>query len=152
MKNITIRKAADSDIEDMAKLLIELFSIEEDFEPDFEKHVKGLKLLIDQDSADIIVAEYNKQVIGMCTIQRLMSSAEGSVVGLIEDLVVNKSFRGKGTGSALLAEIEKISAEKGFSRLQLLADKTNIPALDFYQKKSWNSTNMICLRKNRDSY
>jgi ribosomal protein S18 acetylase RimI-like enzyme len=31
--------------------------------------------------------------------------------------------------------------------LQLLADKNNLPALNFYQKQGWQSTQLVCLRK-----
>jgi len=33
------------------------------------------------------------------------------------------------------------------SRLQLLADRNNIQATDFYQKLGWQATQLICLRK-----
>jgi hypothetical protein len=32
------------------------------------------------------------------------------------------------------------------SRLQLLADRSNVPALDFYRIMGWHMTELICLR------
>ena len=31
--------------------------------------------------------------------------------------------------------------------MQLLADRTNHPALDFYRRQGWQHTQLICLRK-----
>lgn len=46
-------------------------------------------------------------IVGMATIQTLISTAEGGRVGLVEDVVVDESFRGKGIGKLLLAGIEE---------------------------------------------
>jgi GNAT superfamily N-acetyltransferase len=36
--------------------------------------------------------------------------------------------------------------EQGATRIQLLADSRNVPALIFYRKQGWKQTNMIALR------
>lgn len=42
---------------------------------------------------------------------------------------------------------EAWAVKKGLRRLQLLADKTNIPALRYYKCAGWQQTNLIGLRK-----
>jgi len=66
---------------------------------------------------------------------------------LIEDMVILPEHRGSGIGERLLAAIEEWSIRKGATRMQLLADKNNFPALDFYKKNGWGTTQLICLRK-----
>ncbi len=95
----------------------------------------------------IQVAEYNKEVIGMCSAQTLISTAEGGIVAVVEDLVVDKRFRGLGIGRMLLESIEAWSRQSGLKRLQLLADSNNQPALHFYQQNNWQPTQLICIRK-----
>lgn len=143
------RHAEHSDLDSLSGLLEELFSIEKDFSIDRNKQIKGLTLLLDSpDNSAIFVAEHKDSgVIGMCTAQLLISTAQGSMTGLIEDMVVTKSFRQQKIGSKLLEATEKWCLEKGASRVQLLADKTNSPALKFYEQHQWQSTLMICLRK-----
>jgi len=47
----------------------------------------------------------------------------------------------------LLESIENIAKEQGMSRLQLLNDKSNETANQFYDKHEWSKTNMIARRK-----
>jgi hypothetical protein len=64
--------------------------MEEDFNPDPIKQERGLKMLIFDNSSDVLVAESENQIIGMITMQHLISKAEGGMVALIEDMVVKK--------------------------------------------------------------
>jgi GNAT superfamily N-acetyltransferase len=83
----------------------------------------------------------------MCSVQALISTAEGGKVGLLEDMVVAAAWRGRGLGSALLAAAQQWSAGQGMTRLQLLADATNEPALGFYRRQGWGGTRLVALRK-----
>ena len=146
---ITIRTAKPSDIPELVKLLKELFTIEEDFDFDQEKQARGLNLLLDSEKNCFIVAQLfnDGKVLGMCTVQTLISTAEGGQVGLLEDLIVAADFRHQGIGAKLLAGAVNWADRRGLTRLQLLADKNNLPALNFYQKQGWQSTQLVCLRK-----
>lgn len=148
MSKFKIRRAMSSDISSLIRLLEILFSIETDFTIDESKQRTGLEMMLnDEMNRCIMVAEKDSQVIGMCTAQLLVSTAEGGYVALIEDVVVSKGHRGEGIGSDLLLAIERWAAAKGVKRLQLLADRNNTLALDFYRKMSWNNTQLICLHK-----
>jgi len=133
----------------MVGLLGELFSIEKDFDVDPERQRRGLKIMMngEKPNSRIWVAEVQGRAVGMAAIQTLISTAEGGKVGLVEDLVVAKGFRGAGIGSALLAAVEKWAEHNGLSRLQLLADGDNDRALDFYGKHNWRKNALVCLRK-----
>ena len=132
----------------MTGLLKELFSIEEDFSFNEPAQRHGLSMMLgDKQNRCIMVAESEKQVMGMCSAQLLVSTAEGGLVALIEDVVVAESYQGKGTGKKLLLSIEKWAVEKGIKRMQLLADGNNVNALNFYKKQKWSTTQLICLRK-----
>ncbi|WP_292460251.1 GNAT family N-acetyltransferase [Methanothermococcus sp.] len=146
-RKITVKTAKEEDIKDMVKLLKELFEIEKDFEPNEEKQRKGLELLLNSENARIFVAKCGNTVVGMCSIQTLISTAEGGKVGILEDLIVDKDFRGKGIGSKLLSEVGKYCKENNILRLTLLADKDNDKAIEFYNSKNWKFTNLIVLRK-----
>jgi len=146
--NYIIRRANNSDISSLIGLLEILFSIESDFAIDEFKQRSGLRMMLDDaTNRCIMVAEKNQQVVGMCTTQILVSTAEGGLVALIEDLVVGKEHRGEGIGRGLLQAIESWAVAKGVKRLQLLADQNNTLALEFYKNLSWNSTKLICLHK-----
>ncbi len=146
--NITIRHARPGDIPRMCDLLAELFSIESDFVPDREKQVHGISTLIAHPPGKvlILVAVIDELVVGMATVQTLISTAEGGGGGLIEDVIVDQKFRTKGIGTRLFEEIVVWSKSAGLKRLQLLADSENQPALDFYYSRGLTRTHLACLR------
>ena len=146
--NHIIRKARHSDITDMVKLLRILFSIETDFVVNEGTQQRGLEMMLeDSTHRRMMVAELNQQIVGMCTAQILVSTAKGGIVALIEDLVVEDAYRGKGIGKELLLSIENWANAQGAKRLQLLADRNNIRALEFYKNLDWKGTQMICLQR-----
>jgi ribosomal protein S18 acetylase RimI-like enzyme len=144
---ITIRTAEPSDVAQLAALLEELFAIEADFAFDRDKQIQGLKQLLASEKDALFVAESDRRVVGMCSLQTLISTAEGGPVGLVEDLIVTEAFRHQGIGEKLLAATVDWAERRGLKRLQLLADKNNGPALQFYAKQAWQPTQLICLRK-----
>ena len=149
---ISIRQGRIQDIDALVDLLSELFSIEEDFEFNAIKQRKGLEQILADVSGKkcIMVADNSGKTMGMCTAQILISTAEGGPAIMIEDMIVLEGFRGKGIGKALLKAMEYWSIKNGVTRLQLLADKNNLSALEFYKMNGWGNTQLICLRKNID--
>lgn len=144
--SVNLRPAKQEDIDGMSKLLSQLFSIEADFMPDEEKQRRGLRMLLDALGAYVLVAEEQGSVIGMATVQVLVSTAEGGHVGLVEDVVVDHECRSKGIGSALLDQLKVWAEDNGLTRLQLAADRDNSDALGFYAEKGWKQTNLGLLR------
>ena len=149
--SIIIRKAGLSDINQMVGLIKELFSIEEDFIFNETIQRNGLAMMLgDNEKCCIMVACKGEQTIGMCSAQLLISTAEGGMVALIEDMVVAKSYRGQGIGNKLLLSIEQWAKSRDAKRLQLLADKNNFSALRFYDQQNWSTTQLVCLRKKQE--
>ena len=138
----SIRKAQLDDLRVMARLIGELFAIEADFKIDFKKQYAGLKLLFENAEADILVAKYKNTAVGMVTMQRVISSAEGGYAGLIEDVVVSEAYRGMGVGHRLIEAVGALAKERGYVRLQLGADSDNAPALEFYRKLGFEKSNL----------
>ena len=147
--DVKIRDALQDDLEELTALLQALFSIEADFTADVTRQHRGLSLMLDGCGKHrcVKVAQVNDRVVGMCTAQSLVSTAEGAMVALVEDMVVDAEYRGKGIGLKLMSAIEVWARKHGMPRMQLLADRTNFSALDFYDKLGWCPTQLICLRR-----
>ena len=145
--NYTIRTANPTDLAQLVGLLKILFAIEEDFIFNESLQRRGLEMMLNNPAAQILVAEIQGQVVGMCSGQYTISTAEGGPALLLEDLVVQEEFRGAGIGQQLAKSLELWAQGNGVSRLQLLADRHNSSALNFYQKLGWQHTQLICLRK-----
>lgn len=139
---ITIENAKEEDLKEMAGLLGILFAIESDFEINFDKQYAGLKQLYHNEGSDLLVARHENQVVGMLTMQRLISSAEGSFIGQLEDLVVREDCRVMGVGSRLINKMRALAYEYGYKRIQLAADVNNENALRFYTRRGLKRTHL----------
>jgi len=147
-RHYTIRDAKAADLDTMVGLLRQLFSIEDDFVFNDIKQRHGLAALIaDRERSTIQVATVRDAVVGMCTAQINISTAEGGLTAHIEDMIVDSQFRGFGIGTALLEAVSNWAESRGCLRLQLLADKRNEKALRFYHHAGWTMTHMMCLNK-----
>ena len=141
-----MRAARQEELEPMVALLRLLFAIEADFRFDAARQRRGLGLLLQDDRARVLVARVNGRVVGMCTGQVVISTAEGGPALLVEDVVVDPHHRGRGIGRALLAALADWASGRGVRRLQLLADGNNGPALAFYDRLGWRATALVCRR------
>lgn len=147
MAHAVIRPARPDDLEALVDLLRILFGIEADFDFDAARQRQGLAMLLAHETAVILVAEAAGQVIGMCSGQLTISTAEGGFALLVEDVVVAQSWQGKGVGRELLTALEQWAGSRKIGRLQLLADRNNAAALEFYRKLGWQGTELICQRR-----
>ena len=145
--DVRIRNARIEDVDVLVDLLGELFSIEADFSVDGTRQRRGLHLMLDGCGRHrcVKVAEADGRVVGMCTAQMLISTAEGGLVALIEDMVVAAPHRGKKIGRRLMESIEVWARDLGATRLQLLAARTNTDGMGFYDRIGWQPTRLVCL-------
>lgn len=145
---LTIRAAREADLPALVELIRTLFSLEPDFAVDAQRQRRGLQMLLDEPRrAAVLVAERAGRVIGMVTAQLVVSTAEGAPSAWIEDMVVEAPERKKGVGPQLIQAVEAWALARGATRLQLLADRENEPALRFYARGGWQPTRMVCLRR-----
>ncbi len=136
----------------LVELLRDLFSIETDFTFNGARQRRGLELMLDGglNQKCVLVAEVEGEIVGMCSAQIRISTAEGKVAAVIEDVVVSQQWRGKGIGRKLMGEIENWGRMKNIRFFQLLADKNNAQGIAFYQRQNWAVTQLICLTKRVD--
>ena len=149
LNKVEVRDAVVKDIDVLVMLLEQLFSIEKDFIFNAERQRKGLLMMIEGCGKHraVKVAEYNGNVVGMCSVQTRISTARGANVAVMEDLIVDSTLRKSGIGSKLSEAVFEWSRKRGIGHIQLLADMDNQAALDFYSHQNWNRTNLVCLTK-----
>lgn len=143
---VFVRAAQAGDIDTLVLLLKSLFAIERDFQFDSSRQQRGLAMMLDNPGGCLLVAEAEGRVVGMCSGQLLVSTAEGGPALLVEDVVVFEQWRGRGVGRLLMEALGQWAGKRKVSRLQLLADRNNAPALGFYRRLGWKNTELICLR------
>jgi GNAT superfamily N-acetyltransferase len=152
-KPIVIKNAESRDVHNLINLLEQLFAIETDFCFDPDRHRRGLMMMLEGCGRHRVVktAWIDDTLVGMCTAQTRISSATGCLSAVLEDLVVDTRYRGRGAGTALLDAMSEWAQNRGIKHLSLLADRENAPGLKFYQRHQWKQTRLICLTRNLDS-
>lgn len=142
-----LRDATPADVPELSRLLDDLFSIEQDFQPNTENQERGMQLLLQHPERGCIkVAEEDGRIIAMVSAQLVISTAEGAPSAWVEDMVVCGDQRGKGVGRALLDSLTDWARSKGATRAQLLVDLDNEPALGYYQHLGWQTTRLAARR------
>ena len=142
-----ITEATLDDIPQLCELLSILFTQEAEFEPDAAKQAVGLRQVIGNPQIGrILVARDGPSVVGMVNLLFTVSTARGGRVAILEDMVVRHEWRGAGTGSALLRAAIECAQSCGCSRITLLTDGTNGPAIRFYRRHGFTPSEMVALR------
>jgi GNAT superfamily N-acetyltransferase len=145
---IEIDFATTADLPRLADLLAELFTLESDFQPNRDKQLRGLRLILDNPALGrLFVLRDEEQVAGMANALVTVSTAEGGRVLLLEDVIVRSEYRGNGLGRKLVEHILAWAKAEGLTRVTLLADKDNTAALDFYRRLGFDDSHMMVMRK-----
>lgn len=147
MNEAIIEQATMEDLSQMVDLLYDLFSQEGDFVPDRGKQERGLRLILEQPNRGrIFVYRWNERIIGMVNLLFTISTAEGGFVVLLEDVIVDNEFRGRGVGTQLLKHVIEYAKQKEFLRITLLTDRINEEGQAFFAKLGFFKSQMIPLR------
>ena len=145
---IEIAQAESGDLGQLADLLAELFTLENDFCPDREKQLRGLRLILDNPSlGKLFVLRDQGRVAGMANVLNTVSTSEGCRVAVLEDVIVRDEYRGKGLGRRLVEHVLAWAKTDGMTRVTLLADRDNKAALGFYRKLGFEHSHMVVLRR-----
>ena len=140
-------KATHSDLSELVELLSSLFEQEAEFEPNSEIQSKALsKIILDPKIGIILIAKDDDKILGMVNLLFTESTALGSKVALLEDMVILSSSRGRGIGSQLIDYAISEAKKVGCKRITLLTDIENTKAQSFYQKKGFVKSKMTPYR------
>jgi len=142
-----ITRATLDDVPALCELLARLFAQEADFKPDVQKQAQGLRLIINEPSrGQLFVLRIGNRVVGMVSLLRTVSTAEGGEVFWLEDMIVADEFRGRGLGSELLRHAVEFARQQGVPRITLLTDLENKPAQRFYERHGFKASGMTPMR------
>jgi len=143
-----IRKAKLKDIEEITELLEYLFTLEVEFEFNSKLHRKGLKRIIQNKKiGTIFVALKDKKVVACVNILYTISTALGSKVVLLEDMIVNPAYQNQGIGKRLLSNVLEYLKNKKIKRITLLTDRDNPKGDKFYKSLGFKQSSMRIFRK-----
>jgi GNAT superfamily N-acetyltransferase len=129
-----VRVARESDLDRIQQLIVDLARYERAAH-EVKTTTEQLRLALfgPQPAACALVAESDKQVVGLALYFRNFSTWEGVHGIYLEDLYVMPEYRGSGLGRALLMSLAELAVERGYARLEWAVLDWNQPAIDFYR-------------------
>jgi ribosomal protein S18 acetylase RimI-like enzyme len=132
---MNIRKLEKNDINQVIEIWTNSFS------RNFDKPINP-NYLSDPNSITIVMSEENI-VIGVATLHIIKKLTR--ILGLIEDVAVNKNYRGLGIGKKLVKELIKIGNEKNCDKIVLSSSEKNSK---FYEKIGFQKNELQMVIRN----
>ncbi|WP_410269208.1 N-acetyltransferase family protein [Desulfosalsimonas sp.] len=116
--NTLVRKNQElASILEVSRVLTSSFDLEADFEFYDARQRRGLFMMTNGclKHKVVKVAEAGGEIVGMASAQTLISTAEGSMAAIVEDVVVRPGFRRQGTGRRLVQSLCEWAVMRGVS-------------------------------------
>ncbi|MEP6956440.1 MAG: GNAT family N-acetyltransferase [Chthoniobacterales bacterium] len=147
MSEVIVEPATFEDLDELSGLLGDLFLEESDFHPDKKKQLHALRLIFEQPNRGrVFLLREDRTIVGMINLLFTISTAEGGFVMVLEDLVIHKTFQGKGYGSRLLEHAIEFAKQKNFLRITLLTDRPSLRSQSFFKRYGFFESSMIPMR------
>lgn len=144
MEELAIRRAQESDIPTINKLLYEVLKVHSDVRPDlFKAGTKKytdeeLKKILEDDKTPVFVAEKEGNVVGyaFCVHQQYINNNNMTDIKTlyIDDLCVDEAARGAHVGKALYESVLNYAKAEGYYNVTLNVWADNVNAVKFYEK------------------
>ena len=135
MTEILIREARESDLLTIRKLTLELIEAMSDTEGiDIKLIAENCRNLFSEANSYILVAEIGGIIAGFVNFTTRKTILHRGLSGLIDELIVAKSYRGKGVGRQLLSSAIEKSRQLGCCEVEVSTEKTNMKAREFYRQ------------------
>ena len=146
-EELRIEPATMADLDCLTELVMGLFRLEEDFQPDRSKQRHGLRLILEQPNRGrIFVVRNAHKIVGMVNLLFTISTAEGGFVVLLEDFVIHPDHRRQGLGGRLMDYVLRFARQREFLRVSLLTDKISEESQEFFAKHGFVHSKMIPMR------
>ncbi len=132
---LSIRKMEPGDIPGVLELLKEFAEYEKLSEyctataERFQAAMFGADAMVEG-----LVALSGDMLAGYALFYPNFSSFRGERGMYLEDIYLRPEFQGGGNGKAMLKEIARVTAERGFERIDFQVLDWNTPAIEFYEK------------------
>ena len=144
MTDIIIREARESDLFTIRKLTLELIEAMGNTEGiDIKLIAENCQNFLSEANSHILVAEIEGVVVGFLNFMTRKTILHRGLSGLIDELIVAKSYRGKGVGKQLLSSAIEKSRQLGCCEVEVSTEKTNIKAREFFRQCGFTERGLL---------
>jgi GNAT superfamily N-acetyltransferase len=132
-----IRPARDEDIGAIVRAYDWLFEAPGSVPPRWDPShaAERLRAAIESPGAEVLVADVDGRVAGICTIYDDIDSVRFGRRAWVEDLAVDPAERSRGVGKALMDAAKDWAREHGASHLELDSAEARVDAHRFYERE-----------------
>ncbi len=151
MEDIKIRKASPKDLNDILRLNFDLFKKEyKEFDKSLDlnwtygKGKKYFKNRLKKPDGFVEVVKFENKIIGyICGgISLRLFYRKKAVYAEIENMIIDKRFRGKGLGSKLVKDFLNWCKKKKVNYISVTASAKNEAVIDFYRNSGFEDYNL----------
>ena len=144
MTDIIIREAKASDLLTIRKLTLELIEAMGNTEGiDIKLITENCQNFLNEANSHILVTEIGGVVVGFVNFATRKTILHRGLSGLIDELIVAKSYRGKGVGKQLLSSAIEKSRQLGCCEVEVSTEKTNIKAREFFRQCGFTERGLL---------
>jgi GNAT superfamily N-acetyltransferase len=142
-----IRLAKKKDFNEIMRLYEQLWSPGKIIPENMKKLKKAWHNLIKAKYAYDLVIEEKKRLIGHITVRIIPEFWLYGKTGFIDDVVIDKPYRGKGLAKKLMKETEKMAKKKNIKIMGLHSEDYRPEAIKLYEGLGYKKYDKIFMRK-----
>ena len=126
LRFLELRRATSKSLEEINNLLPQLSKTPKPLS------LKLLESIVKDKNTCLVVAKEGTQIVGMATL--ILMIAPNGKRAVIEDVVVDEKYRGKGIGEKISKKLVAIAKSKKVKRIELTTGQRRIAAHRLYEK------------------
>ncbi|MGL6065083.1 MAG: GNAT family N-acetyltransferase [Fusobacteriaceae bacterium] len=134
VKEFKIRYATEKDCKLILKFINDLIDYEEMSDFSFATEESIYNSIFIRKKSTVIIGEWLGEPIATAIFFNNFSTFRGTEGVYIEDVFVNKLYRGKGLGKIIMSFIANYALSTGCSYMEWICLDWNKPSIDFYEK------------------
>lgn len=138
MEQMSIRPSKESDEASVYDLITLLMGFSLDRESFHDVFVQNLH----DDTVLYYVAESDGCVVGFASLHIESQLHHAGLVGEIQELIVQETFRGKGTGAQLVSRLEQEAQKRGCVSIEVTTKNYRVDAQRFYEQVGFTRTHV----------
>jgi ribosomal protein S18 acetylase RimI-like enzyme len=141
---LEIRKAKEEDLDEIIGQWKDFMDYHTSFDRFWTRSERGhekvytfIRSILNKPDFQVLVATLGQRIIGyqISQIQEHPPILQRTRYCLVNDIAIEKEFRGKGIGSMMFAKVKKWAKSKGVDRMELQVASGNLRAIRFYEKQ-----------------
>jgi len=138
MEQMSIRPSKESDEASVYDLITLLMGFSLDRESFHDVFVQNLR----DDTVLYYAAESEGCVVGFASLHIVPQLHHAGLVGEIQELIVQETFRGKGTGAQLVLRLEQEAQKRGCVSIEVTTKNYRVDAQQFYEQVGFTRTHV----------